>query len=115
MQLVEKEITLQELRQMSTKMFESLVKAVVDIEKEVMVVDATMHVDQESWLLEEYESKQENLWGINLYPEHWEKPEFIKFDSMINVRPNQGNRTRSVDNTQLQQKIIRIVMKLVKP
>ncbi len=83
MKLVEKEITLEELKQMSTKMFENLVKAVVDIEKQIMVVDAVMHVDEEAWLLEN-ESKQENLWGINLYPEQWGSPEFIIFDSMIN-------------------------------
>jgi hypothetical protein len=115
MKLVEKEITLEELKQMSAKMFEKLVKAVVDIEKEIMVVDAPMHVDQECWLLQEYESKQENLWGINLYPDYWQKPDFIKFDSMINIRPSQGNRTRSIDNSQIQQKIIKTVMKLVKP
>ena len=115
MKLVENEISLEELKQMSKKMFESLVKAVVDIEKEIMLVDAQMHVDQEALLLEEYESKQENLWGINLYPEEWGKPEFIKFDSMINVRPSQGNRTRSVENPHIQQKIIKIVMRLVKP
>ncbi|MFZ5954418.1 MAG: DUF5674 family protein [Candidatus Dependentiae bacterium] len=115
MKLVEKEIFLEELKQMSTKMFEALVKAVVDVEKEVMIVDAPMHVDQETWLLEKYDSKQENLWGINLYPQHWGKPEFIKFDSMINLRPSQGNRSRTVENPQIQQKIIKIVMKLVKP
>jgi hypothetical protein len=114
MKLVEKEISLEELKQMSTHMFESLVKAVVDIEKEIMVVDAPMHVDQESYLLE-HDSKQENLWGINLYPYQWEKPEFVVFDSMINLRPSQGNRTRSVENPQIQQKIIKNVLRLVKP
>lgn len=114
MKLVEKEISLEELKQMSTHMFESLVKAVVDIEKEIMVVDAPMHVDQESYLLE-HDSKQENLWGINLYPDQWGKPEFIVFDSMINLRPSQGNRTRSVENPTIQKQIIKIVMKLVKP
>lgn len=114
MKLVEKEISLEELRQMSTKMFESLVKAVVDIEKEIMVVDAPMHVDQESFLLE-HDSKQENLWGINLYPYEWGNPKFVVFDSMINLRPSQGNRTRGVDNPEIQQKIIKMVMKLVKP
>ena len=114
MKLVEKEISLDELKQMSTKMFENLVKAVVDIEKEIMVVDAGMHVDQESWLLEDYESQQENLWGINLYPEQWGKPEFIVFDSMINLRPGQGNRSRSVENPQIQERIRNIVTKLVK-
>lgn len=113
MKLVEKEISLEELKQMSTKMFENLVKAVVDIEKQIMVVDAAMHVDEESWLLEN-ESKQENLWGINLYPEQWGKPEFIAFDSIINLRPGQGNRTRSVDNPKIREQIVKIVNQLVK-
>ncbi len=115
MKLVEKEISLEELKQMSTQMFESLVKAVIDIEKEVMIVDAPMHVDQERWLLEEYESEQENLWGINLYPDEFGKPEFIVFDSMINLRPGQGNRTRSIQNPKIQEKIRKIVTRLVKP
>lgn len=114
MKLIEKEITLDELKQMSTNMFEGLVKAVVDIQKETMVVDAPMHVDQETWLLE-HDSQQENLWGINLYPEQWGNPKFIVFDSMINLRPSQGNRSRSVESPEIQQKIVRIVMNLVKP
>lgn len=115
MKLIEKEISLEELKQMSTNIFEVLVKAVVDVEKRIMVVDAPMHVDQEGWLLEEHGSKQENLWGINLYPQHWGTPEFIKFDSMINLRPSQGNRTRSVENRQLRKAITNIVTNLVKP
>lgn len=113
MKLVEKEISLKELKQMSTKMFENLVKAVVDVEKEIMVVDAPMHVDQESWLIEN-DSQQENLWSINLYPEQWGKPEFVVFDSMINLRPGQGNRTRSVDNPKIREQITKIVNQLVK-
>lgn len=51
MKLVENEISLEELKHMSQNMFDNLVKAVVDIEKEIMVVDAPMHVDQEAFLL----------------------------------------------------------------
>ena len=40
-------ISVDELKIMSAKMFESLVKAVVDIEKQIMIVDAEMHADQE--------------------------------------------------------------------
>ena len=50
---------------MSEKMYDRLVKAVIDIEKQVMVVDAELHVDEEALLLEEG-SEQKNLWGINL-------------------------------------------------
>jgi hypothetical protein len=57
-------------------------------------------------------SKQEDLWGINIYPEMTES-ERIEFDSMINLRPSQGNRTRGVDSPEIRQKIIEIVNKLV--
>ncbi len=112
MKIVQDSITIDELKEMSEKMFSRLVKAVVDVELNVMAVDAEMHADQEELLLEKG-SKQTNLWGINLHP-HKSDDEFIEFDSMINLRPSQGNRTRSVDDPNLQKKIIGIVNTLVK-
>ena len=92
-------------------MFGNMVKAVVDVEKEIMVVDAGLHSDEESLLLEK-ESKQENLWGINLYPENFGKDDWIEFDSMINLRPSWGNKSRGVDDPKIQEKIKNIVNRL---
>lgn len=114
MKLIKESISIPELKKMSEKMFEGLVKAVVDIEQEIMVVDAEFHADEEFFLLEENDSKQENLWGINIYPDKSETNEFVVFDSMINVRPRQGNRSRSVEDLTIQKKIRDIVQKLVK-
>jgi len=97
---------------MSQKMFGGLVKAVVDIRQGIMAVDAEMHVDEEQLLLEEG-SKQNDLWGINLYPDNFGEDGFIEFDSMINLRPSQGNLSRSVQDKKIQEKIIRIVDELV--
>lgn len=97
---------------MSSKMFDNLVKAVVDIEKEKMAVDADLHADEEKLLLEDG-SEQTDLWGINIYPDK-EDSEFIEFDSMINIRPAQNNRTRDVADPKIRKKIINIVNKLVK-
>jgi hypothetical protein len=105
-------VTVSELKTMSGKMFEHLVKAVVDIEKEVMYIDAEMHFDQEQKMLEEG-SKQKNLWGINLYPDKFGSNDFIEFDSMINLRPNEDNRSRSVEDPELREKIREIVNNLV--
>ena len=111
MKIVTDKITLQELKEMSQRMFGNLVKAVVDVAKGVMAVDAELHVDEEVLLLENG-SKQEHLWGINIHPE--EKGErFIEFDSMINLRPAHGNRSRGIDDLGLQKKIITVVNKLV--
>ena len=111
MKIVKDKITISELKEMSEKMFGNLVKAVVDIEKEIIAVDAEMHADEEALLLENG-SKQEDLWGINLYPDV-EGADFVEFDSMINLRPSQGNRSRGVEDKKLQGKIIGIVNKLV--
>lgn len=108
MKLIAESITVKELGEVSRKMFGNLVKAVVDVEKEIMVVDAQMHSDEEEFLLE-VESQQADLWGINLYPDKFETDDFIEFDSMINIRPNQGNRTRAVESAVVRKKIVMII------
>jgi hypothetical protein len=111
MKVVASPIALGELKSMAEAGFGVLVKAVVDVEREIMAVDAELHADQEAHLLERG-SLQENLWGINLYPE-MPAGEWIEFDSMINLRPSRGNRTRSVDSPEMRAKIVAIVAALV--
>jgi hypothetical protein len=112
MKIVKDKISLEELKKMADKIFGDFVKAVVDVEKKLMVVDAGLHADQEALLLKQ-NSKQENLWGINLYPDEVGK-DWIKFNSLINLRPNQGNQSRGVDNPKTRKIIIKIVNQLVK-
>ncbi len=111
MKVVEK-ISVAELTEMAEKMYGGLVKGVVDINKKVLVLDAEMHVDEEQLLLEN-DSKQEDLWGINLYPEKFGTDEFVEFDSMINIRPRQNNHSRGVEDENLQEEIITIVLEKV--
>ena len=105
-------ILLSELKEMADKGFGSLVKAVADIEKVIMCVDAELHSDEEALLLENG-SRQRDLWGINLYPAQSGEG-FIEFDSMINLRPSQGNMSRGVDSLEAREKIIAAVNKIVK-
>lgn len=104
-------ISLAELKEMSRKMFGNLVKAVVDIEQEIMVVDAALHADQEDYLLEN-NSQQQSLWGINIYPE-LSGNDMIEFDSMINLRPYQNNKSRGVEDPVIREKITVIVNNLI--
>ena len=111
MKLVDKKISLDELKKISARIFCGLVKAVVDVKKEIMAVDASMHADEESFLLQNG-SQQDDLWGINLYP-NIKGNDFIEFDSMINVRPNLNNLSRNIKDEKLRDKIITIVNKLI--
>jgi hypothetical protein len=114
MELILDTISIPELKKMAEKMHGNFVKAVVDVKKEIMMVDADLHADEEYILLEEG-SKQEDLWGINLFPDKFGTDEFVEFNSKINVRPADNNRSRGVDDPKIREKIKSIVQKLVVP
>ncbi len=107
MKIIAEKLTLDELNQMAVATFGNMVKAVVDVDKTLLAVDAELHSDLEALLIENG-SKQKNLWGINLYPE-MKGDDFVEFDSMINMRPSQGNRSRGVKDPALRKKIVEIV------
>jgi hypothetical protein len=104
-------ITRVKLNEMAKQQFGDMVKAVVDVEQGIMAIGGELHADEEAILLDQG-SAQRHLWGINLYPE---RPplEWIEFDSMINVRPSGGNRSRSVERADIRQAITAIVNRLV--
>ena len=112
MKIITQSVTLDEVKAMAVATFGNLIKAVVDVERELIAVDAELHSDLEALLLEDG-SKQKSLWGINLYPEI-QGDDFVEFDSMINMRPSQGNRSRGVEDMELRKKIIGIVAKRIK-
>jgi hypothetical protein len=110
--IVEEAIDLKKLIKIGEEGFGDLVKGVVDIEKEIMAIGGELHADEEAILLSSG-SKQENLWGINLYPQKKDE-DFIEFDSVINLKPSQGNRSRGIENPQIQKRIKEIVERFIK-
>ena len=108
MKTVDMTISVSELAAMAEKMYGSLVKAVVDLQKNILVVDAEMHADEEQYLLEEG-SQQNDLWGINLYPAKFGTENFIEFDSMINIRPRRQNMSRDIEDPKTREQIIALV------
>ena len=104
-------MTKRALEEIARDQFGDMVKAVVDVEKSILAVGGELHADEEAVLIENG-SRQENLWGINLYPEK-SPDEWIEFTSMINVRPAQNNRSRSVEDASIQEKIRTLVNKLI--
>ena len=109
--LITSPITRQQLKEMASKRFGDMVKAVVDVEKQIMALGGDLHADEEAYLIQNG-SQQMNLWGINLYPD-LDFPGILEFDSMINIRPSQSNRSRSVDNPATQGIIESIVKRMI--
>lgn len=105
-------VSLEQVRQLARERFGDMVKAVVDLRRAIMVLDADLHADQQAELLADG-SAQEDLWGINLYPDV-PGPGWVEFDSMINLRPSFGNRSRGVDDAATRDAIAGLVERLVR-
>lgn len=110
--IVKNKITAEELRSLAHEQYGDIIKAVVDIRQEIMGVGGELHVDIQSLLIEKEDSQAQDTWGINLYLEKTGE-DFIEFDSMINLKPAFENKTRSVENIEIQNKIREVVSKLV--
>ncbi len=111
MKIISEVITMQDLRELAANTFGDMVKAVVDIDQGIIALDAELHADLEARLLENG-SSQGSLWGINLYPEI-SGDGFVEFDSLINIRPLQGNRSRMVEDERIRTKIQEILSKRI--
>ncbi|MBU2579304.1 hypothetical protein KKA09_04300 [Patescibacteria group bacterium] len=112
MKIIKNSITRKELQKIAKKQFGDLIKAVVDVKNEIMAIGGEFHADEEVLLMEKEGSKREYVWGINLYHEKMED-DWIGFDSIINIKPFYGNRSRNVENSKIREKIKKIVKKLV--
>ena len=100
-----------DLAAMAKEQFGDMIKAVVDVSQGNLAVGGELHADEEALLMENG-SRQDDLWGINLYPANAVE-DWIEFDSMINIRPSRGNRSRDVEDPAIRKKIAQIVKKWV--
>ena len=114
MKILQTPLSKQELIKESTNFIDkNVIKAAVDIKKELLAVDSPMHYDCEQLLLKDG-SNQIDIWGINLYLDSDNIDDLVEFDSMINIRPAQDNRSRNVENPEIQAKIKAVVAKWLK-
>ena len=111
MRIISQPIQKSELEALLPGYFGDMIKAVVDVQKSIIGLDAELHADIEKELLQQG-SEQADLWGINLYPE-MDGEDFIEFDSLINIRPYQGNRSRDVQDPVVRKRIVEVVNTLI--
>ena len=112
MTIIDKAISRKRLTELAQNFYGEMIKGVVDIDRQIMALDAELHSDLEKLLLENG-SNQESLWGINLYPDV-EGDDFIEFDSLIDISPRRNNFSRNVEDEAIRGQIRSIVNNLIK-
>ena len=109
--VIKRKITKQELEDFAKKNYGDMIKAAVDIEKEIIALGGEFHSDANEALIEQG-SNQRNIWGINIYPAKG-KEEWIEFISLINIRPADNNFDMEVQDKETREKIKQILNKLI--
>lgn len=90
---------------------EGLLKVVVDLRLGVLAVGMELHADGEQLLLDQG-SKQEDLWGANVYPDA-SSGQRIEFTAMINVRPRQSNRSQEIQDPATRKAVHALIRRLL--
>lgn len=109
--ILNEKISIGQLSALAENLYGDMIKAVADVRNNLLAVDAELHSDLERLLLENG-SEQEDLWGFNIYPD-MQGEDFIEFDSLINIRPRQNNRSRDVEDAEVRRQIVDIVDKFI--
>ena len=94
--IVRDKITKSELEELAKEFYVEMVKGVADIERDIIALGGEWHIDANSILIEDG-SKQNNLWGFNIYLNK-PKESRLEYNSLINIRPKQGNRNMEIEN-----------------
>lgn len=90
------------------KTLETYVKLAVDIERGILAGGGAMPADCEFVLLEDG-SQQEFVWGADWNPITQE----VTFESLINIRPRQNNRSLELQDPVLRAQVEKITRNLL--
>jgi|SRR3989344_4322320 len=105
--IVEDTLSVNELKEIAQEFYGSMIKGVVDIERNVIALGGEYHMDANVVLLE-HGSKQGDVWGFNLYLDR-PRNSWIEYVSLINIRPAANNRDMEVQDEGIRAKMKRII------
>ncbi|MBL8098762.1 MAG: hypothetical protein JNK81_06245 [Anaerolineales bacterium] len=105
--IIREKASQQQIQEMM-QMLQTYIKLAVDVEREVLAGGGAMHADCEAMLLEDG-SLQEFIWGADWNPETQE----VTFESLINIRPRQNNRSLELQDPILRSKVEKVTRKLL--
>ena len=109
--VITKPITRAQAHEIGKEFYDDMVKGVVDIHKEIMGVGGEYYMDANTVLIE-HGSVQGSVWGFNVYPQR-KREEWIEYTSLINIRPAVENRTMTVEDKAIRDRMKKIIEALI--
>ncbi len=101
--LIKDQATEEQVQQM-LETLQTYIKLAVDTRRRILAGGGALHADCERTLLEDG-SQQADIWGADWYPASRE----VHFESLINIRPQKGNRSMKIGDPTLRALVEAIV------
>lgn len=109
--LLEKPILMKDVRVLAQEDYGTMIKGTVDIVEKKIALGGDYHMET-CELLVENGSSHHNIWGFNIHFD--EGPDgLLEFDSLVNIKPAIGNKSRSVENPEIIEQATRIIHSLI--
>ena len=109
--IVREPISLDLVRQLAEAWYGDIVKGVADCKRDIIALGGEWHMDANERLILDG-SEQSDLWGFNLIPAE-RGPAAIEYQSLVNIRPAQNNRSQIIEDEHVRLRIAEIVRHLV--
>src|SRR3990167_10856054 len=109
--ILDHKISIEEVKKLADFWYGTMIKGTVDVELGRVALGGDYHIES-SEILTSSNSKFEDVWGFNIRFEE-NKDGVLEFDSMVNIKPNFGNRSREVNNEEIIKKATRIIYKFI--
>lgn len=110
-QILKEKISIDKVKELADFWYSTMIKGTVDLENEKVALGGDYHIESAE-LLTNTGSKLEFVWGFNIRFE--ENPNgVLEFDSMVNIKPNFGNRSRNINDLEIIKKATEIIYKFI--
>lgn len=110
--ILKKPTSMEEVRTLAIQWYGTMIKGTVDIIENRVALGGDYHMETCELLVDDG-SKHTNIWGFNIRFED-DKAGILEFDSLVNIKPAFGNKSRSVGNPEVIEKATKIIHSWIK-
>ncbi len=106
-QILEKPVSMKYVRELAKEWYGTMIKGTVDITQNKVALGGDYHMES-CELLTESGLDHTNIWGFNIRFEE-NLSGVLEFDSLVNIKPALGNKSRSVEDPEIIKKATAII------
>lgn len=107
MLILKNPISMNEVRELAQEWYGTMIKGTVDIAENKVALGGDYHMETCELLVEDG-SNHTNIWGFNIRFEE-NQAGVLEFDSLVNIKPALGNKSRSVEDPEIIEQATKII------